>query len=979
MNSKILLLLLIACSQFLQGQIFIPIVLNAEQSTYIEPIEPEGLQEGILQSEDIIYEYSSILETEEYNGEPSDHVAMFDTTDITFSGFIPTGSKALDPTYVWNIPIEAVKQGERKPEFATYALKHPTKFYNIYNWRGKAFSNTEVAWHQVFGAVKEGEWVALTDSLGWNFSRAFKTTESRDTTTYWNYLRIDRGHYDVNGYTEAGNSGITKTVLHIKRNTAIDLDYRLAETPKSTKTFSQSLGVNAYYYEEDSLIGLFKNVSQFENETWHMTGDSLPWLVLPTWDYRSSYPDNIGSDGLRMVAVRGGMDTCFRLWKWRGTENIVIRHQENHNANLRDSLNKTFNGTQRLSNEIMVMPKYTSLPEYFLTYPQVYVDTIVWETRDTSAYDYGAELLTAWFDTIYYPITGGDTAYSSWCRQNNWIKKDTITGIPYKWKEIEDSYRMHPKALAAIADPDNRDSVFGAYQTYAEFGKFMFDYVAVYGNNQNLHADSLNVINKATIPIGLNLISTTSSQNEYPKTWKGGLGLGKAQMMGMEISVNYDGHMGLAHYKGSHCLGVRTADITMSYLLPSDLEDDYSGIIEALKWAYYYRSRDYDIAPDVHPCSGLDKDTGFVGLIFDGHIYLNSEGSGQNQSTSNGNIVTPEFHPSFFEVPEAIRTLKAMEPDCQVYVTETGISSLNSYLSANRSFFRDSATGDIYDFDISYAQGSSLLWQQLHHNTYLDASFIYELIEKSTYAEGIDTTTIPYSYDRQAGSDASTVSGFAGTALYTRVIGIGDADKHRTPKPAAYTLQTAQEIFGNSHQLSYTQYESDSVGRFVYYDSLTLRYTEVWRRYTMQNETTSDFQIDLPYGAENIVRVEPVRNQPEFDLISISDTDYVTDISEKVFLITYSMGSDISDYRSGFTSGDDMDTADINFVGDEDTVYVLIPNVKSGDVVTADTTGQGLNSTLTLTAFDGYVKVYRTLTGSEFAIRKRIPMYIEKQ
>lgn len=847
-----------------------------------------------LSPSDIIYNFTTVEVHEEYQGEPSDAMAMLDTAELFFTEGEPTAMKAGgNPVKIWNVPFEEVKQGERKPTYTIYEVKHPTKIVGLWNWQTFKYQG-EYAWIQYLGSNDRFTWTPLTDSLRWGYSASFVAKSILDTTNYYRYFKIDRGHVDLNGYNVAGTSGSLKTVFSVRRDTTINYDDRLAEPPPTTNKLKDIFGVNAYYYEPDSLLSYLgvTQVSQFQGETWHFTGWKMPYAIIPSWDFRTgnfTVPENpgggkfTGSDNLPMQALRGGMDTAFKAWRAAGVNHIVLRVQENHNSYLRDSLNKNYLNGQLMSKDILVMHKYASTPEYFLKYPQVFPQTIFFNNRRLQHYDYGNLLLAKWIDTTYYPLDSFN--YSSFVNGSNYISKDS-NGVPVKWTSIEDAWRLSPQALAACADPVERERIFGEIDSVADFAHFLYNLAAVYGRNPNISRDSLFVINPETIPLGLDLVDAISGDNEPGKDWKGGMGKHKAKLLGLKRSVNYDGHMGLASHMGSHCLGVHTADSTMQYLFFSDLHDNMSLSIEAQYWCDYFRTRDFDSAPDFHPCSGEAKHIMLENVGWDQHVYRNSEGNAQNQSNSGGNIVTPELHSSQQEVPEFLRVAKAKWPTFKQYKSEAGGSSIQGRFAHNRNDFGGD-TAFFPEYDLSFAQASQLIWELGHDHKYYDGVFYFELAEKLIF-DKIDTNTTPVTYDREANHNYGGVTGFAGCALYTR--GIGRAGKSAfRPKPAAHAFATFMEYAGNCEPPEYSLVgESiDSVAMLKYYDEDDDYYLLVVRRYTARNQRSYEITIPIPAGYTSVTRIEPIRNEYPLEVIDLGTlSNYVAPVvSEKVFFL----------------------------------------------------------------------------------------------
>jgi hypothetical protein len=442
-----------------------------------------------------------------------------------------------------------------------------------------------------------------------------------------------------------------------------------------------------------------------------------------------------------------------------------------------------------------------------------------------------------------------------------------------------------------LADPDNLDSLANALEAYRELGELFFNYAAVYGRNSNIPVSDLRVLTTERVETGLDLVHAMSAENEHDKSWRAGLGKSIPQVMGMMLSVLYDGHGGLVQdMNGGYRVGLHTADSTMYLITGSELQADMPRNIEAKRWAIYYRTRDFESMPDNHPYSGEAKHILFKNFGFDFHDYRSTSGSSNNQEGGGSDFAaTFELAPNANDVFTSCAIIRTEWPDDIIVCSEFGYSAQKGHRFAGawRNFNNEDSTSFNPDYDLTFAQASNNVWDFMHRDRMLDYYFHYETVDENTYYAPIDTTTTPYSIDRQKYWESGVATGFPDLGLRAHTNRATEVrDWAGVPKPAWYASDTQLDVMGDSKQVDYTYDTANAVAYFTYYDSVNDYYTLAVRRITNVNGETPSYTIDIPSVYTEVTRIEPIRNEPTLTTIDLGTiTEYTTDVTEKIFFL----------------------------------------------------------------------------------------------
>ncbi len=837
-------------------------------------------------------------------GESQSLIKMLDTSDIKIAG--KRFSDQLDtliPDNAWEIPNEYVKSSWKITD-NLIEWKRPFSCDTFGIWTGNNFID------QKYGIVlmagnSIGSMVPISDTLNWSFSRKFQYFQSLDTTSY-RYFKVERYKVDVNGYETSSNSGIpVKLILAGKFNGAeAPKPLPLDTLPKFVKTtFGQHTGINTFPNDSIEALDNFAGKTLFVNLTWHYTAPGEPFAIYYPWlgSYTLANPFPGISDSYLTEHMRGGYTQLLRAWDRRNKNNFVfMRFQENSNANLRDSASQYYNEKTGalVSADAFITDTTWFFPDKYRSYPVDgsvnAVDTIINASRNLASYDYRKYIQQKWLKERYYPTV--DSNLSDWITSKTYFasKSGAYLGLDTsRVASIVKAIRLTGDRIGLIADPSKRDSVLLSPQTYAEFGELMFSYSGIMGRNP-IPTTDLRVRDYTKVTTGNDVVDATSMVNEGFKTWQDGLAHHDPRFLGMALSVWYDGHGGtVSDTRGGKRVGLHTADSTMIFGMPSDLDDDMNWSISTRLWCEYYRARDFHLMPDFHPYSGEAKHIILKNVAWDPHIYQFSSGIGSNQTViENDYAVTWEEYPSRLKLPKGLSVIRALWPDDEVYCSEYGFGHNGTHrLGAAKSRIGlgyDSIAGDwIRDttYDLLDAQASNNDWQTFHNHRYMERSFLYHITDEPLYSAPLLGDSRPYLLDRDSiWKNEDFITGFPSNGLLTNIQATATADKSNTKKPAYYSFITINSLLEDAYQISYTQDSINKVSWFTYYDSIADVYYIPIRRYTSVNGTTEDYSINIPSGYNNVTRIEPIRETdplPVSDLGSIST--YVTDIRRKIF------------------------------------------------------------------------------------------------
>ncbi len=838
-------------------------------------------------------------------GEAMDVKSMIDTSDVLFK----TGGqihklKTKDPLRTWNVKFEEMRQGWKNPVNGIIEWKYPVGMDSIMVWTGSNVPGPD-NWFRFWASNDMVNWVPLTGKLNWTFFRHFVNEAVSDTSKY-HFFKAERGTIDINGHSGGlVTNGPLKIVLYGRRDSAKAFPAYLEkeQLPISHRTFGDAAGVNAYYFDSLQHVEQFNGVAQFVNYTWHFTGPGQPFAIAPSWmrSYTTIYKNGTkfsGPDGLPNQMLRAGMPQVYKHWQRNGVGFIFQRFQQNSDAYLLDSIQQYYvtsnwSDTATLtSTQFLVTDTLYSFPDHIRGEPQVFADTIQLPPHNLPHYDHRKMLWEAW-DSIYYPTS--HTHRSDWFAHSVYLDVDSARNIrPGAFKSIRSAMRMPPQALALLANPAKRDSVMSAPETYVEFGEFCFNYAAIHGRNPNIPKSDLRVLDTSLVEMGMGTVQAMSGENEADKSWYAGLANHPAQALGMMRSVMYDGHMGLVtDQRGGHRVGLHTADPSMIMAFESTINSDLQRSIEAQYWCEYFRRRDSSQTNGTHPYSGQPIEVRLKNCAWDLHEYRTSNGS-QGGKAVYGSAVAPETHASTEEMMEGLRIVRSKWPDYEVYCSEYGYGNapggrfsarkedLGIYNAATGQYERDTT------YDLLDAQASNNDWDSMFRHRFLDRFFIYELVDRDKYYAHIDTTTQPYSVDRDSAWNFQYLPwGFPSHGLRAHFnYGGAEARLATVPKPAWYSMMTLTDVIGNSIQEDYVVDWQDSVAIFKYRDTANNYLTYAVRRFSQNNGTTANYSIDIPSEATKITRIEPVRNEPALKTENLGDLEvYVTDVREKYFLL----------------------------------------------------------------------------------------------
>lgn len=857
----------------------------------LPPVNPQTLQstafskEDILTTNDMIRGYNTNLVSGELI--VNDLYALLDTSDVRWS---PTGEllgvKKKDPVFGWEVRFEAMKQSFKNPVEGIIEWKYPSAIDSIALWIGNNLKDT-ANWFQFFGSNDMVTWYPITGKINYSFTRKFIFLESLNKSKFRYFKATRQGAHNFMKIIPFGRQDkFLPFPGYVERDSLRIRKY----------TFAQTMGISAYTVDSLNHVTKFKNVSQFNNFKRYMARPGDPWGAMLNYfsAYATVYSTGVkhrGPDGLPVRMLRGGMEDVYEYWRDHGVDFVFERFQLNTNAWLADSLNQYYitpsGGKPMLSSEmIYVTDRQYSMPENIRGEPQQWVDTIKLQ-RNLTPYDYRKSIYEA-YDSIYPPRSKKSLDYL----MTSYIEKDSHGNPTGRVTSIQNYMRIPPEAIIDIADPQKRFAVLTTPETYELWGDFIFNYTAVTGRNKNIPPNDVFVIKGDSTLIGLDIVDAQAGENEADRDWQGGLAQMPDYAIGMMLSVQYDGHLGLVGgIRGNHAVGMHTADSSMKMVIHSTINSDMHRSIRALKWAEYFRQRDMHLTTGIHPYSGKPLTVKFDNVAFDFHEYRSTaggQGSGVLATASKDYALTPELSINTDEMIEGLRIIRSLWPDYEVYCSEYGYGHLHGGKFAARKDLIgifDSSTNKYTmdpDFDLTYAQASYNDWDSMFRHGYLEKIFIYRLKDADNYYAQIDQSTSPPSIDRQAVWDAPYfLSSFVSHGLYTHT-----NSNISVPKPAAYSMHTLLDVIGNSYQIDYVRDDQDSVAMFKYFDFANQYWTYAIRRYTNHNGKTFNYTIDIPKEVRQVTRIEPVRNGPNLTTISLGDIEkYTTTITEKYFLL----------------------------------------------------------------------------------------------
>lgn len=872
-----------AVTQFTEDYLAAVEILNGIPQPTLSARATALSKEDILSINDLIRGHESKWVDGEFV--VSDLYSMLDTSDVAWgpNGEL-AGVKATDPVYSWDVRYEFMKYGFKNPVDGIVEWTHPTAIDSIALWTGSNLKDT-TSWFRFFASNDMINWYPLTGKINYSFYRHFRVIPSMNDKKY-RYFKAERQF--AHNPMKIIPFGRQDEFIPYKKYIPIDsLHIR-------KNTFAQAMGVNAYTTDSLDQVTQFANVSQFNNFNRYMARPGDPWGAMINYfnSYTTIFHSGVkhkGPDGQPIKMLRGGLEDVYEYWRDHGVDFVLERFQLSSNAWLKDSLNGYYQrwygqDTAILtSSTVYITDNKFSFPRYSQSEPQVWADTITLQ-RNLDPYDYSKDIYEA-YDTTY-PADGNNPAYLS----GRYIEFDENRNPTGRISSMNNFMRIPPEAIIAMADPAKRFEVLTTPETYELWGDFIFNYTAVTGRNKNIPPNDIYVIKGDSTLIGLDLVDAQAGENEADRDWQGGLAQMPPYAIGMMLSVQYDGHLGLVGgIRDNHAVGMHTADSTMKMVLHSTINPYMHRSIAALKWAEYFRARDMHLTAGYHPYNGEKLTVKFKNVAFDFHEYRSTAGGQGSGTFSAGSdfALTPELSHTTTQMLLGLQVIRTLWPDYEVYCSEYGYGHITGgKFSASRELIGiyDSATGTYQmdpDYDLTYAQASNNDWDSMFRHGYLEKIFIYRLRDGDSYWANIDNTTTPYSIDRQAIWDQNPLqSPFLSHGLYTHARGVS------VPKPAAYSMKTLLDVVGNSYQIDYIRDEQDSVAMFKYYDFANRYWTYAVRRYTNHNGKTFNYTIDIPTEVKKVTRIEPVRNEPALTTIPLGDIEtYTTTVTEKYFLL----------------------------------------------------------------------------------------------
>ncbi len=860
-------------------------------------------KEDIMSVNDIIKGYETVIVNSELR--IMDLHAMLDTSDVLWgnNGEL-LGVREAQAEYGWQIRYEHIKAGFKNPVNGIVEWKYPTAIDSLAIWAGFNFMDP-YRYFQFYGSNDMAVWEPISEKVNFSYDRKFNYVKSINTSKF-RYFKAQRYTTDLNGHNDKVVHHFLKIIPFARQDKFLPYPTYLAiDSLRIRKnTFAQTMGVSAYTVDSLQHVIKFKNISQFNNFKRYMSRPGDPWGTMLNYfsAYSTVYANQIkhvGPDGRPVKMLRGGMEDVYEYWRDHGVDFVLERFQLSTDAWLTDSLNqyyiqsKSRDSSILASNVLYITDNKYSMPDNIRGEPQVWVDTIVLE-RNLSPYDYRKSIYDA-YDSLYYAVgDSSDLDFTDYL-SGKFVEKDANGKRTGRVKSIVNFLRIPPEAIIEMADPSKRFDVLTTPENYELWGDFIFNYTAVTGRNKNIPASDLHIIHGDSTLIGLDIVDAQAGENEADRDWEGGLAQMPAYAIGMMLSVQYDGHLGLVDgIRGNHAVGMHTADSTMKMVIHSTINSDMHRSILALKWAEYFRTRDMHLTSGYHPYNGMKLTAQFKNVAFDFHEYISTaggQGSGTLSTATEDYALTPELSITTTEMLEGLRIIRTLWPQYEVYCSEYGYGHIHGGKFAARKELigiYDPAT-ETYnmdpDYDLTYAQASNNDWNSMYKHGYLEKIFVYRLKDADNYYARIDTSTTPKSIDRQKVWDTPVYpSSFVSHGLYTH------ANSTSTPKPAAYSIHTLLDVIGDSYQIDYVKDEQDSVAIFKYYDFADKYWTYAIRRYTNHNGKAYNYTIPIPREVKNVVRIEPVRNGPQLSTTILGDIrSYTTTVTEKYFLLKLEM------------------------------------------------------------------------------------------
>ncbi len=849
----------------------------------------------------------SLNEATETNrfGEHMELIKMLDTSDIKKSG--NRFSDVLDtliPDYAWAIPSEDIKQSWR-PTDNLIEWKQALAIDTFGIWTGNNF-NSATTGIVLMAGNSIGEMHPISDTLRWNFSRKFSYFQTIDADPY-KYFSVLRYTIDRNGYMNQSNVGVpVKLILAgtFSGDSAIPpLPYDTLPTLVKA-TFSEQFGINSYPGDTLDLVAEFAGKSWFVNPAWHETAPGEDFAIFYPWlgAYNLQTPIT-GSDGLPTEHLRGGYTQYLKSFQRKHPHSFfMMRFQDNNDADLyyRNSQYYSSKSNNLISWDYFITDTTWFFPDKYRSYPvnpsQNAVDTLYNIARDTGTHDFREAIAEKWFKQQYYPVPA-DSNFSDWIYSKTYLNSQNDILDTSAVSSISKAFRIGAENLAAIADPLARDSILVDPNTYREFGELMFSYSAIMGRNA-IPPQDCRVKDYTKIETGIDAVDAVAILNEPGKDWQQGIAHYSARQLGMMLSVHYDGHGGLVQdLRGGYRVGAHTADPSMKYVLPSDLTDDMSLMILALKWCEYFRQRDFDLMPDNHPYSGEAKHIQLKNVAFDVHVYMFNSGISSNQTVvDNDFAVTWEEYPSRWKLYKGASIIRALWPSYEIYCSEYGYGNNGTHrLGASKALIGlgyDSIAGDwIRDttYDLLDAQASNNDWHTFHLHRLAEKTFHYKLVDEADYSLPIlnPGSGRPYAIDRdEVWRNQDFISGFPSNGLVSNIRGGAAVDQSNTKKPCYFSASTLNVILKDAYQIGYTQDFDNKVAQFTYFDSIADTYFLAIRRYTQVNGTASNYSITIPDGHNTVTRIEPIRAVKQLPVTDLGNlSTYVTDVREKYFIL----------------------------------------------------------------------------------------------
>lgn len=523
------------------------------------------------------------------------------------------------------------KQGFKYPWSTEYDLKRETVFSRIGHFDvGSYAPNGEwnAVWWRLEGAKKWGEWHVIVDSVAGTNSETMKWYESQYTDTC-RFLRFtwyvgDLGNTNGNVFT---NSMVTLVPDVAYYGDTINVLPPMPPVRNDDLPQRMRYGFNDLPNTDVDSMSYYGWLSrQYDNKERYRRGGAYnPYMLSPN-TFSSGYimDENknhvLGPDGKYLHVASFYPYMRFKQLKDAGTNFILVCYQQN----FRDALNWNNDQQDNWSSTIVIQDTVAA------------VGTIpYWKNGDSThfpfqidtAYDVRDKLYRALFDPTLYALKN-DTFQTKPDFTRNylnpldspWFKNDAVYNSPAL---------NAPLDYVKYGSVATRDSIMTSPYTYAETGSFLFCNAAILGHGQ--------VTNRADVqqylqvgqhyPLNYGVVDAMSPDQEPNKGWEMASAHQKALWYAWQISVDYDGHLGLVPGKfGDHTVGVWAADTNMYISIGGDIQMEGVYLILVNRYLNAIRLERWNSLVDkTHPYNGFQMRL-LPKIHFDFHHYPGSNG-----------------------------------------------------------------------------------------------------------------------------------------------------------------------------------------------------------------------------------------------------------------------------------------------------------------------------------------------------------------